>query len=180
MHDVVLKNRKEAYKNQWISLREDTYVMDGKEGFYAVVDRPSCMVALPISTSGKTVLLKHFRYAIHDISWEFPMGSKDPVETDEEGAKRELLEEVSLTPTSMEYVGFFYPAPGLLSQKAIVYKANVLDESLVTVSTVDKTEDIEEIKIVSLEDIPYLIGNGTITDGVSISAYYLYMQTMKK
>jgi 8-oxo-dGDP phosphatase len=180
MDTIILKNRKEAYKNQWISLREDTYTLDGKEGFYAVVDRPSCLVAIPVSASGKTVLLNHFRYAIHGTSWEFPMGSKDPEESDEEGAKRELLEEVSLTPTQMEYIGFFYPAPGLLSQKAIVYTATVLDESFVTVSTEDKTEDIEEIKIVSLTDIPYLISNGTITDGVSISAYYLYMQTMKK
>lgn len=180
MNEVKVKKSKVVYQNQWISVREDEYSLNGKDGLYSVIDRPSCLVALPLTPSGKTVLVKHFRYATQEVSWEFPMGSKDNNESDEEGTKRELHEEVGLEPQFMEHIGSLFPAPGLLSQKAEVFVAHVSDESLLSVHLADETEDIQEIKVFSFDDIPKLISDHTITDGITIAAFLFYSLHVQK
>ena len=44
------------------------------------------------------MLVRQYRYAVDARVWELPAGRRDPGETPEEGARRELEEEVGLRP----------------------------------------------------------------------------------
>src|SRR5262245_56898382 len=61
-----------------------------------VVRHRGSVAALAVSTDDRVVLVRQYRYAVDEAVWELPAGRLDPGETPEQGARRELLEEVGL------------------------------------------------------------------------------------
>lgn len=175
MTDFKLLSSTVVHKNAWFSVREDHYEENGKKKIYSVVDRLPCLVAIPVTPSGRTILLKHFRYPTQEISWEFPMGSRDSNESDEAGAKRELQEETGLLPNATILLGHFFVAPGLTSQKAVVFVMQIEEAAVDTIHIQDTTEDILEWESIPILEIPKAIASGRITDGVTIAAHELYL-----
>ena len=54
-------------------------------------------------------LIPTYRYPIGAVSWELPRGGRDPDESVEEAAIRELLEETGLAAASTTHLGAIYP-----------------------------------------------------------------------
>ena len=64
-----------AYRNPWMSVREDTLVLaDGSTGIYGIVDQDDFAVVIA-EEDGGFHLVEQFRYAVGRRSWEFPMGT---------------------------------------------------------------------------------------------------------
>ena len=68
----------------------------GVRGLREVVRQRGSVAALPVLADGRVVLVRQYRYAVDAFVWELPAGRRDPGETPEEGARRELEEEVGL------------------------------------------------------------------------------------
>ena len=68
----------------------------GVRGPREVVRQRGSVAALPVHDDGRVVLVRQYRYAVDALVWELPAGRRDPGETPEEGARRELEEEVGL------------------------------------------------------------------------------------
>ena len=65
-----------------------------RRGVREVVRQRGSVAALPVLADGRVVLVRQYRYAVDALVWELPAGRRDPGETPEEGARRELEEEV--------------------------------------------------------------------------------------
>ena len=65
-----------------------------------VVRQRGSVAALPVHEDGRVVLIRQYRYAVDEQVWEVPAGRLDPPETPEDGARRELEEEVGLRASS--------------------------------------------------------------------------------
>lgn len=171
-----------VYGNQWLSLRNDVIEVDGERQLYSVVERSNSVAIVPLDPKGRTVLLKQFRHPTGTISWEFPMGGIEEGERPEQAARRELREETGLETASWELLGVFHPIPGLTPQKVWVYKANCSENQLSSVTSPGSIDDIEEVKLSSIEDVCEQAAAGSITDGLTLITllYVIFGQQRRK
>jgi ADP-ribose pyrophosphatase len=104
----------------------------GVESDYAYMESKGAVWVVPVTDDGQIVLIRQYRYAVDDWTWEVPAGGKfDHTGTDEELARRELSEEVGATCQSLQHVGWFYGAVSTSSGRCEVFLARGvrLDES---------------------------------------------------
>jgi len=163
-----------AYRAEWLTVREHWVERDGVPGTYTVIERPDSVVIVPLTPTGRTILLKQFRFPTNQSSWEVPMGGINAGETAEAAAHRELREEVGLCATDLVPIGRYRPAPGLTPQATTVFVARVADEQLdAAVASWVGSEEIEEVSACAPADCARMIADGRVTDGFSLSAFML-------
>ena len=162
-----------VYTSSRLKVREDKYTLDGTERVYDVVERSDSVVIIPITPTGRTVLLNHFRYPTQRLSVEVPMGGTNEGETSEQAAKRELCEETAIKANVLEHIGRFSPVPGLTAQKVDVYVAKVDDAKLDQASLESIEDDIEGLTTIEISDVYRKAGRGEITDGFTLSSLLL-------
>ena len=122
------------------------------------------------------LLLTCFRYGIEKLSIEFPRGYREPNESYEEAAHRELNEETKIPINKQAppmLVGSFYVNTAIhTGEIGVVYiKTNVEKERML----LDTEEGIEQSDWFCIEKIRSLISNGTIKDSFTINALTLYL-----
>lgn len=161
-----------AYRNAWLSVREDQVEYDdGSRGVYAVVDRDDFAVVIPAERDGFH-LVEQYRYPTGLRSWEFPSGSFAPGEsgTPEEMAVAELAEETGFTARTLRELGYLHVANGTTGQGAHVYLATEL------VPGEPRREPAEQDMTqqwFARGEVEQMIREGVITDGPTVAAYLL-------
>ncbi|MFT6905799.1 MAG: ADP-ribose pyrophosphatase [Oleiphilaceae bacterium] len=127
----------------------------GMSNFFTreVMTRPDAVAVLLFDPSSECVILtKQFRIGALESSnaWleELVAGIIEPGEEPEDVARRETLEETGLTLTSkLEKIAEYYGSPGGLSEKTIVYFAEIDSSSAEGVHGLDsENEDILVVK----------------------------------
>lgn len=164
---------KYVYNGSRLRVREDRYEAGGKKRIYEIVERSNSVVIFPITPTGKTILLNHFRYPTQQYSVEVTMGGIDEGETSIQAAERELYEETSLRARNLEHIGSFNPVPGLTPQEVDVYIARVDDMQLDQASLILNDDDIEKLTPVGLSEIFHKVRRGEITDGFTLGSLLL-------
>jgi 8-oxo-dGDP phosphatase len=165
---------REVYRNDWMTVREDAVRRpDGTDGVYGVVDKPT--YALIIACDGDRFrLVEQFRYPIGLRRWEFPQGTA-PGRADVEPtelAARELREETGLRAESMVAIGLLDVAPGMSSQRGMVFVATGITEGE---HEREHTEQDMHREWFTREEVEPMIRDGEITDAQSIAAWALLL-----
>lgn len=120
---------------------------------------------------GKVLLVRQYRYAISDYTYEIPAGKVEPNEATEETACRELEEEAGYHVLNYEKLCSFYVSPGYCNEMIHIYK--ILDfEPLQTKVACDEDEDLS-IEWVDYDECLKMIQDGRIVDGKTIIALLL-------
>ncbi|MFI9455660.1 NUDIX domain-containing protein [Amycolatopsis sp. NPDC052450] len=174
MDPVQRVSSREVYRNNWMTVREDAVRrLDGSEGIYAVVDKPTCAVIIPFD-GARFHLVEQFRYPLGLRRWEFPMGTA-PDRADlpaHELAARELREETGLRAGSMTDLGVTDVAPGISSQRGRVFLATDLTQG-------EAQREVEEQDMrtawFELGEFEKMIATGDITDAQTLAAYTLLL-----
>lgn len=157
-----------------MTLREDAVRrLDGSEGIYAVVDKPTCAVVIPFD-GARFHLVEQFRYPVGMRRWEFPMGTA-PERADVpplELAARELREETGLIAASMTDLGRTDVAPGFSSQLGRVFLATDL-----TQAEAQREVEEQDMRTAWFErgEFEKMISSGDITDSQTLAAYTLLL-----
>ncbi|HEY5880259.1 MAG TPA: NUDIX hydrolase [Nakamurella sp.] len=160
-----------AYRNPWLSVREDTLVLaDGSTGIYGVVDKDDYALVIP-EENGGFHLVEQFRHAVGRRSWEFPMGGWGPGKSGspQDLARQELLEETGFTAAGWRRLGSrLHGSTGFCSQGFAVWHATDL-----TPGRPDReiTEADMEQAFVSEQEFRRMIADGRIFDAPTITAY---------
>lgn len=104
------------------------------------VRHPGAVVILPVLSDDELVMIRNFRHAIDRELWELPAGTLDAAgEAPELAAHRELEEETGYQAGRMTKLCEFYPSPGMLSERMLVFVAEHLTKSA------PKLEETEQI-----------------------------------
>jgi len=104
--------------------RDRVRLPSGLETDYAYMESKGAVWIVPVTDDGQIVLIKQYRYAVDDWTWEVPAGGKhDHTGSDEELARRELSEEVGATCRSLQNVGWFYGAVSINTGQCVVFLA---------------------------------------------------------
>jgi ADP-ribose pyrophosphatase len=129
-----------------------------------VVRHPGSAVIVPVFDDGTVGLVRQYRHPAVRYLLEVPAGTLRRGEIPEEGAVRELEEELGLVCGRMEKLSEFFVSPGFLEEKMWVYLATQLSE------TQQRLEDDELIEVVRLplSQALNMITTGEIEDAKTI------------
>jgi len=111
------------------ALRDDVIRFpDGAEAVYTVLVNPDSAFIVPLFDNGDTVLVRQWRHAWDESSWEVPAGTFNEGEPPLECAKRELAEETGLVAARYTSLGAVHGA-AMLTGRAHIFLAESIIEA---------------------------------------------------
>src|SRR6266513_193170 len=129
-----------------------------------VVHHRGSAVILPAFDDGTIALVRQYRHPTVKYMLELPAGTLNDKERPEEGAARELEEELGLVAGKLEKLCEFFVSPGFCEEKMWLYLATDLTE---TTQRLDEDEMIEVVRL-PIERALQMITDGEIEDAKSI------------
>jgi ADP-ribose pyrophosphatase len=134
-----------------------------------VVHHHGSAVILPVFDDGTVALVRQYRHPAVRYLLEAPAGTLDDRERPDDGAARELQEELGLVAGRMEKLSEFFVSPGFCEEKMWVFLATDLTEGE------QQLEDDEILEVVRLPiaDALEMITSGEIQDAKTIIALIL-------
>jgi len=107
---------------------DDIRFPDGAEAVYTVVTNPDSAFVVPYFDNGDTMLVRQWRHAWDESSWEVPAGTFDEGEDPMTCARRELAEETGLIATRFTSLGVVHGA-AFLTGRAHMFMAEGITTS---------------------------------------------------
>jgi ADP-ribose pyrophosphatase len=159
----VLESKK-VFAGRVFDVTVDTVREEGKTYTREVVHHRGSAVILPAFDDGTITLVRQYRHPAVRYLLECPAGTLNEKEPPEEGAARELEEELGLVAGKMEKLSEFFVSPGFCEEKMWLYLATDLT------ATAQRLEDDEMIEVVRmpLERALQMITDGEIEDAKTI------------
>ena len=166
-----------VFDGRLLTVRVDTVkTPGGRETSREVVAHPGAVGILPIMADGRIILVRQFRYAVGRELLEIPAGTREPDETAEECAYRELEEEVGMRAGRLELMASFFVSPGWCNEELVIFRAWDLEPST---ANLEDDEDLEVV-IVRPDEIPQLIAGGQIADAKTLTSLTMYLASLRE
>lgn len=121
-----------------------------------VVRHPGSAVIIPVFDDGTIALVRQYRHPTVRFLLEAPAGTLRRGEAPEDGARREVEEELGVVPGRLQKLAEFFVSPGFCEEKMWVYLATELT------TTEQRLEDDEVLEVVR---IPFSQALSMITSG---------------
>ena len=129
MADVAIRQigSKILYRGRVVRLTLDTFrTATGQVFRRETFQHPVSVVIVPVLQNSRVLLIRQFRHALKRYIYEVPAGTSEPGESLLTCAKRELAEETGYRATRWQRLHEFYPAPGVSTERMILYRASGL------------------------------------------------------
>lgn len=155
------------YDGKIFGVRVDTVALpNGRTSQREIIEHGNSVVMVPVDSQRRVLLVRQYRKAPEKPLLEAPAGGLEEGEVPEDGALRELQEEVGFTAGKLQRMPGFWLTPGFCTEYMHAYIATDLSRSVLAP---DYDENIE-VMPVPLAQIPDLIRSGEIEDAKSIAA----------
>ncbi len=135
-----------------------------------VVVHHGSVVLVPVLEDGRIILVRQYRHAAGRSLWELVAGHIEPGEQTGAAARRELIEETGYTARRFRRLLEFFPSPGFVSERMVVYLA----EGLRAGAAQPEADEKISARAFRLADLEGKIRRGLIRDGKSIAALLFY------
>jgi ADP-ribose pyrophosphatase len=154
----------EVFAGRVFAVTVDTIREGDKTYQREVVHHPGSAVIIPVFEDGTIALVRQYRHPAVRYLLEAPAGTLERGEVPEEGAARELEEELGYVAGRLEKLSEFFVSPGFCEEKMWVYLATDL------VETRQQLEDDEILEVVRipLSQVLSMITTGEIEDAKTI------------
>jgi ADP-ribose pyrophosphatase len=158
-------------------LREDKIRFpDGAEAVYTVLANPDSAFVVPYLDNGDTVLVRQWRHAWEESSWEVPAGTFNDGEEPLECAKRELAEETGLVGARYTSLGMVHGA-AFLTGRAHMFLAESITETERKPETYE--QDMEMLRL-PFDDALEAALSGQIVHSGSVTALSRAARALKR
>ena len=147
---------KEIFRGRAFDVTVDTIREGDKTYDRDVVHHPGSAVIIPIFEDATIGLVRQYRHPAVRYLLEAPAGTLNPGEVPEQGAARELEEDLGVVAGRLEKLTEFFVSPGFCEEKMWVYLAVDLRET---------KQQLEEDEIVEIVRIPFSQALAMITTG---------------
>ena len=144
---------------------------DGVEAERATVRHPGAVALAVIDADGRWLLVEQYRHPARKRLLEVPAGTREPGESPEVTARRELREETGYDADSIVRLGGAWMAPGFTSEYIDFYVATGLRRA--PLDTGDE-EDLSAPIPYTREEIEAAVRAGEIEDAKTIAALHLH------
>lgn len=145
-------------------------VREGEQTYQReVVHHHGSAVILPVFDDGTVALVRQYRHPAVRYLIEAPAGTLDRGERPDDGAARELEEELGLVAGRMEKLSEFFVSPGFCEEKMWVFLATELTEGK---QQLDEDEILDVVRL-PIDEALEMITSGEIQDAKTIIALML-------
>lgn len=155
---------KKVFQGRVFSVSVDTVRERDQSYVREVVHHPGSTVILPAFEDGSIALVRQYRHPAVKYLLELPAGTLNDQERPEDGAARELEEELGLRAGRMEKLSEFFVSPGFLEEKMWVFLAT---ELTVTAQRLEADEFIDIVRL-PIDRALQMITDGEIEDAKTI------------
>jgi ADP-ribose pyrophosphatase len=119
--------RKIIYEGRVIKVSVDTVDLpNGVRVPLEIVRHPGGAAAIAVDSQRRVCLLRQYRHAAGGYIYELPAGKLEPDEPPEVTARRELVEEASVSATQWTSLGSYFSSPGVFTEVIHLYLATGL------------------------------------------------------
>jgi len=155
---------KKIFSGRVFNVTVDTVREGDKTYVREVVHHHGSAVIVPAYDDGTIALVRQYRHPAVKYLLELAAGTLNDQERPEDGAARELEEELGLVARKFEKLAEFFVSPGFCSEKMWLYLATDLTE------TAQRLEDDEAIEVlrIPLSRALQMITDGEIEDAKTI------------
>ncbi len=168
---------KTIYTGRVFGVRQDRVIEPGGVAVVRdVVTHRGSVVLLPVFPDGRILLVRQYRHAVGGFLWELVAGRMEPGESPLVAARRELLEETGYAAKRFRKLLAFYPTPGLVSERMIVYAA----ERLTPGAARPEADERIQARRFTLHELEKMIRRGTLRDGKSIAGILYYARFYRR
>jgi ADP-ribose pyrophosphatase len=159
-----LVSSEEIYRGRIFDVTVDTVREGGQTYKREIVHHPGSAAIVAVFDDMTVALVRQYRHAVVRYLLEIPAGTLASPERPEEGAARELEEELGVRAARLEKLSEFFVSPGFVEEKMWVYLATDLTE------TAQRLEEDEMLEIVR---VPFaraleMVASGEIEDAKTI------------
>jgi ADP-ribose pyrophosphatase len=144
----------------------------GVRGRREIVRQRGSVAALPVHDDGRVTLVRQYRYAVDALVWELPAGRRDGEEAPEDGARREMEEEVGLSPRVLEPLATFWTTPGFCDEVMHLFRAT----GLRSVPARPEADESIEARSFTPAEIEEMIARGEIREGKTLVALLMELR----
>lgn len=155
---------KEIYHGRVFDVTLDTIREGDLTYTREIVHHPGSAVILPVYPDGTIGMVRQYRHPARKFLLELPAGSLHDGEPPEQGAERELTEELGVRAGSLVKLTEFFISPGFLEEKMFLFLATDLSEA---VQNLDDDEVIDIVRL-SVTQALEMISDGEIEDAKTI------------
>src|SRR5438309_8465895 len=155
---------KKVFSGRVFDVAVDTVREGDRTYIREVVHHPGSAVILPAFDDGTIALVRQYRHPAVKYLLELPAGTLNDQERPEEGAARELEEELGLVAGKLEKLSEFFVSPGSCEEKLWLYLATDLTE---TAPPLEADELIEVVRL-PIDRALQMITDGEIEDAKTI------------
>ena len=113
-----IRSREVSKVSPWMSImaREVEFARGAEPQVYHAVEQADYVSIVAVTPDGRFPLVRQYRPALEDYTWELPCGTVDPGEDAAETCRRELLEETGFTTQAIRRLGNGSPCTGPAQQ----------------------------------------------------------------
>jgi len=159
-----LLSSEEVFRGRIFDVSVDT-VREGDQQYKReVVHHPGSAAIVAIFDDMTVALVRQYRHAVVRYLLEIPAGTLASPERPEEGAARELEEELGVCAGRLEKLSEFFVSPGFVEEKMWVYLATELTE---TAQRLDEDEMLEIVRVPFTRALE-MIADGELEDAKTI------------
>jgi len=156
----------EVFVGRVFTVTVDTIREGDKTYQREVVHHPGSAVIIPVFEDGTIALVRQYRHPAVRYLLEAPAGTLKRGEVPEEGAARELEEELGFVAARLEKLSEFFVSPGFCEEKMWVYLATDLmetrqqleDDEILEVVRIPFSQALSMITTREIEDAKTIIG----------------------
>lgn len=120
---------------------------------------------------GQVGLIRIYRPALRNYSWEIPHGFVDEYELDQAAAIRELMEETGLAVKQISSLGYMTPDSGVLAGRVHLYLA----EQCTQTGLSEGEMGLKELRFFSILEFEHMVQNSEIQDSFTLAAWCRYL-----
>ena len=158
------------------ALRDDVIRFpDTAEAVYTVLVNPDSAFVVPYFANGYTVLVRQWRHAWDESSWEVPAGTSNEGEQPLDCAKRELAEETGLVASRYTSLGSVHGA-AMLTGRAYIFLAESIVEAERNPETYEQDMEVRRLPFAEAFEAAL---NGQVVHSGSVTALSRAARSLK-
>ncbi|MBO5226989.1 MAG: NUDIX hydrolase [Ruminococcus sp.] len=147
-----------AYQAKIFRVTKDTAQLEnGAEVRRDVVHHSGGVCVVPLTDKNTVLMVKQYRYPMHEITLEIPAGKLEAGEDPSECGLRELREEAGRTCGKYTSLGKLYPTPAYDTEIIYMYLAEELSEP--------EEQNLDEGELLDVTEIPLEEAVQMVMDG---------------
>lgn len=150
-----------VFKGRFLEIQsEEVLYPDHHSHTIEFIKHPGASLVIPLLDQETVIMVKQYRHALRKSFWEFPAGKKDPGESAQTTAERELKEETGYTTKNLRYLTSIHPVIGYADEEIHIFLAEDLTQGQAQLDS----GEVLTVHKVKIAEAMAMLKRGEITD----------------